>query len=288
MFDARSEPREFIADSTAAAIAKATEFFGVPESELTVRKLSSEVSGLGNRALIVALPSAARSARPRRAGRSAEPERERREGGRERGRGGRSRERREQRPQTQSAAAAARPEPTAPSVATVQGTLGPAGEFVRGVVERMDLGPFEISEVEEDRFVAIQLRGEACSGLVAGDGRAVDAIQLLANQAASQADEEAKRVVVDLKDGSRDKRESQLERLAERAARRATDTGRAVALDPMSGKDRRCIHVALRDTPGVATMSIGEGRYRQVLVVPEGAPEYEEARRASEASSRGD
>jgi hypothetical protein len=40
--------------------------------------------------------------------------------------------------------------------------------------------------------------------------------------------------------------------------------------------------VALRDAEDVATMSVGEGRYRQVLVVPEGAPEYEEARSAAE------
>jgi hypothetical protein len=32
-------------------------------------------------------------------------------------------------------------------------------------------------------------------------------------------------------------------------------------------------------------MSTGEGRYRQVVVVPEGAPEYEEALRESEAAS---
>ena len=44
---------------------------------------------------------------------------------------------------------------------------------------------------------------------------------------------------------------------------------------------------ALRDNPDVATMSTGEGRYRQVLVVPKGAPEYEQARReAAAAASR--
>jgi predicted RNA-binding protein Jag len=57
-----------------------------------------------------------------------------------------------------------------------------------------------------------------------------------------------------------------------------------VALDPMSPRDRRSIHVGLRDAEGVATLSVGEGRYRQVLVVPEGAPEYEEARSSSEVS----
>jgi len=33
------------------------------------------------------------------------------------------------------------------------------------------------------------------------------------------------------------------------------------------------------------TMSVGSGRYRQVVVVPEGAPEYEEARRQAEAAA---
>ena len=66
---------------------------------------------------------------------------------------------------------------------------------------------------------------------------------------------------------------------------RARDGGRAIALDPMNGRDRRIIHLAVRDEDGVASMSIGEGRYRQVVVVPEGAPEYEEAQRQSEASA---
>ena len=52
----------------------------------------------------------------------------------------------------------------------------------------------------------------------------------------------------------------------------------------MSPGDRRIIHVALRERDGVVTMSRGEGRYRQVLVVPEGAAEYDEARAASEGS----
>ena len=60
--------------------------------------------------------------------------------------------------------------------------------------------------------------------------------------------------------------------------KRAIEGGRAIALDPMNGRDRRTIHISVREYDGVATMSIGEGRFRQVVVVPEGAPEYEEAR----------
>jgi hypothetical protein len=52
----------------------------------------------------------------------------------------------------------------------------------------------------------------------------------------------------------------------------------------MSPRDRRVIHLVVREHDGVATMSMGEGRYRQVLIVPEGAPEFDEASRQSDAA----
>jgi hypothetical protein len=54
----------------------------------------------------------------------------------------------------------------------------------------------------------------------------------------------------------------------------------------MNPKDRRTVHVALRDAEGIATMSVGDGRYRQVVVVPDSAPEYEEAKRYEHQSQR--
>jgi spoIIIJ-associated protein len=98
-------------------------------------------------------------------------------------------------------------------------------------------------------------------------------------------DEEPDRVVLDV-EGDLDEREARLGELAERAARRARETGRAIALDPMSPRDRRAIHLALRDAQGIATMSVGESRYRQVVVVPEGAPEYQQALQEAHAASQ--
>jgi spoIIIJ-associated protein len=173
---------------------------------------------------------------------------------------------------------------TEPSVGTLQGEVGEVGRFVCGVLERMELGPFEISESSEEGLLALELRGSAAPRLSGSDGRAVDALQLLANQAAGQLSDEPPRVVLDV-EGDADAREGRLSKLAERVARRARESGRTVRLDPMNGRDRRLIHLALRDEEDVATMSTGEGRYRQVVVVPSGAPEYEEAVRESEAAA---
>jgi spoIIIJ-associated protein len=93
-----------------------------------------------------------------------------------------------------------------------------------------------------------------------------------------------KRAVVDV-EGESAQREEFLGRIATKASERAKDSGRAVALEPMNAKDRRIVHVSLRDVEDIATMSVGSGRYRQVVVVPRGAPEFEEAQK-SEAPAR--
>lgn len=302
MYDVKSEAKEFVAETSADARAKAVQFFGLEESQITFRVLGAgEVSGAGARIVVVAQPTEMVGRVSDGGGRERGRERERESRGRERGpgreRGGRGRGDRERgAPRSERdrgergergdrgdrgdrgerERAAAPSAPSEPSVGTPQGEIGPIGEFILGLVERMDIGPFELGESEEGRFVVYELAGRAAEELTAGDSRATEAIQLLANQAAGRLSEDPKRIVVDVA-GDREQRESFLARMADRAARRATETGRAVALDPMNGRDRRGIHMALRDTDGIATMSIGEGRYRQVVVVPEGAPEYEEA-----------
>ena len=162
--------------------------------------------------------------------------------------------------------------------------LGPSGEFVRGVVERLDAGPFEISDSQEANLQIVTLAGEAARALTFVDGRPGEALQLIANQAALQADDDARRVVLDV-EGNPEARERFLTRSVASVVRRARESGGSVRLDPMNGQDRRIIHLAVREMEGVATMSVGEGQYRQVVVVPEGAPEYEEAQNQSRAAS---
>jgi spoIIIJ-associated protein len=311
MYDSRNEPHEFVADNRDEAIAKATQFFGVEADALDLGELpEGSVYGLSGRAVVVAAPKG----RPAPSGgggggrdRDRDRDRDRgRDRDRDRGRGrgrdrdgdrGRSRGRdrdgdRERNREPAREAREERPAPAAlsdePSVGTPRGSLGESGKYILGIVERLDVGPFEIGESEEGELIVCDVKGDAAAALAGGEGRAVDALQLLVNQAAMQRaeDGEAKRVVLDI-EGNADAREGFLERLAERVVRRAREGARAVALDPMNGRDRRIIHLAVREHEGMATMSVGEGRYRQVVVVPEGADEYDEAVRQTEAAEQG-
>lgn len=290
VYDSKNEAHEFVADHRDEAVAKAKSFFGVAEDALDVGELEG-VYGLGGRSVIVASlkgrtpPTGGGGGGGRdRGDRGDRGERDRGRGrGRDRGergdRGGRGgRGRGEER-----AFAPIDAEPPGESKGSPQGNLGELGEYVLGVIERLGQGPFEISESEEGNVHVFEVKGRAAMALAGGDGRSVDALQLLVNQAAVRLDEDAKRVVLDI-EGNTDAREEFLERLAQRVVRRARESGRAVALDPMSPRDRRIVHIAVKEVDGMATMSMGEGRYRQVVVVPEGADEYEEALRQSDGS----
>jgi predicted RNA-binding protein Jag len=310
----KNEAHEFVGDGRDEAVSKACVFFGVDdESALSISGYEAgAVYGLATRTVIVAVPKGGAKPVPARsrndAGRRGGEGRGNSERGagrdssrkRERGRDGRAREsstssredrepqgNHERTPEPEASQADQAAPAAGPSVGSATGELGEIGQFLLGTIERMGLGSFEISESKEGEMIVLQVKGPAGETLCSGQGRTVDALQLLVNQVSARVSPDRQRVVIDV-EGDADAREEFLGKLAERVAKRALQTGRAVALDPMNGRDRRLIHMALRDREDVATMSEGEGRYRQVVVVPENSDEFEEAReKAERAGSNG-
>jgi spoIIIJ-associated protein len=56
--------------------------------------------------------------------------------------------------------------------------------------------------------------------------------------------------------------------MAQKAAERVKSSKVPFIFDPMSAQDRRIIHMAVVDDPGVRTESEGEGQMRRVKIVP--------------------
>lgn len=65
-------------------------------------------------------------------------------------------------------------------------------------------------------------------------------------------------------------REAELRMAAETAAAKVKETGVPYAFPPMNSRERRLLHIALREIEGVETASQGEGRDRFLAVFPEG------------------
>ncbi|HEY6291181.1 MAG TPA: R3H domain-containing nucleic acid-binding protein [Terriglobia bacterium] len=67
-------------------------------------------------------------------------------------------------------------------------------------------------------------------------------------------------------------RVEELKLMAQVAADRVRDTGSAFPLGPMNARERRIIHLALRDCVEVRTESQGQGPERRVVIMPASPP----------------
>jgi spoIIIJ-associated protein len=164
-------------------------------------------------------------------------------------------------------------------VATVPADAGSSGEeteparssreFVARIASAIG-ARVSATAFEHERVVTITCAGEDLGLLIGKHGQTIDAIQYLAN-AIVRAEGGEYDVVVDAA-GYRARRTASLRAMARRAARRASASGRRVALDPMTAVERKIVHEALKDDPAVETQSEGLEPNRHVLVVPRPLP----------------
>ena len=68
--------------------------------------------------------------------------------------------------------------------------------------------------------------------------------------------------------GYRALRFEELKMTAKVAAERVRTSKQAFPLNPMSSRERRIVHLALKDMPGIRTESTGTGEERQVVIYP--------------------
>ena len=139
-------------------------------------------------------------------------------------------------------------------------------EIVRRVVAYLGLrASVDIEETADELRASI---GGADLGLLIGKhGQTIDALQFLCSQAAFRGFEERKRVTIDA-GGYRERRESMLQRQADRGVADALRYGRAVELDSMSASERKIVHVYLKDRPEVETHSEGDEPFRRIVITP--------------------
>ncbi len=146
-----------------------------------------------------------------------------------------------------------------------------ASEFLLGVLERMGIAAdIDIKDDKDRTTLEIQTKD---SELVIGRrGVVMDALQHLVNKVVyrDRTGDKTKPLVVDA-GGFRDKQIERLRSLGQRMAEKALQTKQIVELQPMTAHDRRIVHMAIAEIPGLTTRSEGEGEDRHILIVPGGA-----------------
>lgn len=123
--------------------------------------------------------------------------------------------------------------------------------------------PLEISYEIKKRngFVYVIFEGNDKQLLLWKDGSLLLAFQHILNKISSQ------KVQVDC-EFFRKRKEKMLKEYAQQVASQVYDTGRNEILDLMNPYERRIVHIAVNQVPGITSESLGEGFLKRVKVFP--------------------
>lgn len=114
---------------------------------------------------------------------------------------------------------------------------------------------------QKNGFVFVIFDGEDKQLLLWKDGALLLALQHILNKISDQ------KVQVDC-EFFRKRKEKKLRDFAQQVARQVNDSGRNEILDLMNPYERRIVHIAVNQVPGITSESLGDGFLKRVKVFP--------------------
>ena len=117
------------------------------------------------------------------------------------------------------------------------------------------------------QYLQLELVGEDALATYGRNGKSLDALQYLANLVIGRRVGGDVRVLLDAGD-YRARRERTLEDLAQEYAALVKERQEECELDPLPAHERRIIHNALSNDPGIRTYSEGDDPDRRVVIAP--------------------
>jgi spoIIIJ-associated protein len=153
---------------------------------------------------------------------------------------------------------------------TVREAVSVAKEILEELLSLMDIEAVveeqEPSESGHAQF-NLELKGDDLGVLIGRRGQTLASLQYLLYLMAGHRLKVHVPLTIDV-EGYLERRNESLQGLALRMAERVVTTGQIAVMEPMPPRERRIIHLTLKDFKGVVTQSIGEGEYRKVTIVP--------------------
>jgi spoIIIJ-associated protein len=139
-------------------------------------------------------------------------------------------------------------------------------DFVAKVVKQMGLNLDAQVESNEDG-TRINLHGDGAEILLARRGEGLQALQQIVDSAfRKQLGDQ--RLLVDCMDFRRGK-DNELRQMAKFLAEKAKNSGVEQSIGPLNAYERRLVHLAVADVPGVTSESIGDAAVKTVTITAE-------------------
>ncbi len=137
----------------------------------------------------------------------------------------------------------------------------------------------------EERLIYVDISGPDAPMLTARDGELLRALEHVCAKILRLEPDQHDRISFD-SDGFKAARNRELMSTAKAGIDSVRENGRPYRFEPMSSRERRMLHLALKEVDGMRTESSGEGPSRFVVLYPENWKAREQDGRADEIRKR--
>ncbi len=145
-----------------------------------------------------------------------------------------------------------------------------AAEALAQILELMGEKAQVARVVETDPdSLELEIKGDGSGILIGRHGQTLDALEYVINRIVARRIRDAVPIMLET-EAYRARRRQQLHRMALSMGERAKREHESVVLEPMPPRDRRVIHLALKEDPMLTTRSSGDGFLRAIEIVPVG------------------
>lgn len=138
------------------------------------------------------------------------------------------------------------------------------------VGELLKLMQFDVKGVKaesgDERIIA-DIKSADSSLIIGKSGQTLEALEHVVNLIMHKDEATRVKVTLDI-ENYRLRQEEKIKSIAEKAAAQVRKTGKLFRMEPMPSKDRRLVHMLLKDDPELETVSEGEGPFRKIIIKP--------------------
>jgi spoIIIJ-associated protein len=153
-------------------------------------------------------------------------------------------------------------------IADLQEQASEARVFLERLLELMgEKATIEQAESDDPETLELNIKGDGSGILIGRHGQTLDAIEYMVNRLLARKIKDAAPISIDT-ESYRARRRRLLQRMALSKGEQAKREHVAVSLDPMPPRDRRIVHLALKDDPMITTRSAGDGFMRAIEILP--------------------
>lgn len=114
---------------------------------------------------------------------------------------------------------------------------------------------------------SLEIKADDPARVIGKDGATLSALQYLVSVISNRGRELKKRVEVDC-GGYRKKQEKRIEKIARETAEEVEISDKEIELPPMTPRERRIVHMTIKDSAKVSSYSVGDRDNRRVIIAP--------------------